>query len=55
MATGNMSDGVGHGQHGQAEGQRHPGKPDADRRERCRQHGRSASAEYQPESPEEFR
>src|SRR5262249_41307551 len=49
MASGNMADGVGHGQHRQAESQGYAEQPDSHLRERCRDHGASTATEGQPE------
>src|SRR6185312_1966191 len=55
MAAGDMADGEGHGQHRQAEGQRHADKTDTQGRKGGGQHGRTASAQYQPGCSDEFR
>ena len=55
VAAGDMADGEGHGQHGQAEGQRHAEQADADFGEGGGQHGAAATAEHQPERADEFR
>ncbi len=46
---------IGHGQHGQPEGQRHADKADAQLREGGGQNGRAASAQHQPGRADEFR
>ena len=55
MAAGNVPDGVRHREHGQAKGQGHAQQPDADVWEGSRQDGAAASAEDQPERPDELR
>jgi hypothetical protein len=40
-----MSDGVGHGQYGQAKGEGHAQQADADMRKSCGQDGAAATAE----------
>ncbi|MNN21232.1 hypothetical protein D3C81_1345440 [compost metagenome] len=54
MAARNVADGVSHGQHRQAKGQRHAGKADAKAGEGRSQHGAAATAQYQPERAEKF-
>ena len=48
MTARNMADGEGHGQHGQAEGERHADKSDTQLRESRGQHRRAAAAQHQP-------
>lgn len=55
MAARDVSDGEGHGEDGQAESQSDPEETDSDCGKGCSQHGRAASAEYEPEGSEEFR
>ena len=52
VATGDMSHGVGHGQDGQAERQRHAEKADADLGKGSGEDGRAATTEHQPERAE---
>ena len=54
MAARDMADRVGHGQHGQAEGQRHADEADAELGKGRGQHGRAAAAENQPGRADEF-
>ena len=54
VASGDVPDGVGHGQHGQTEGQCYPEQTDADLRKRRRQNRAAASPENQPERAEEL-
>ena len=54
MATGDVPDGVGHGQYGQTKRQRNANKSDAEIGERGSQNCRTAPAEYQPERAEKF-
>ena len=55
MAARDMADGEGHGQHRQAEGQRHADKADTQGRKGGGQHGRAAAAQHQPGCSDEFR
>jgi hypothetical protein len=55
VTTGNVSDGIHHGQHGEAEGQGNASESDAKRGEACGDDSCAASAEYQPESSKELR
>ena len=55
MATGNVADGVRHGQHGQTERKSDPQESDAQVGKCRRQHGAAASPENQPERSDEFR
>jgi hypothetical protein len=50
----NMADGESHGQHGEAKGQRHAEKTDAQLGVGGGQHGAAAAPKDQPESPYEF-
>ena len=52
VATGNMSDGIGHGQDGEAESQRDTEKADPDLRKGSGEDGRAATTEHQPERAE---
>jgi hypothetical protein len=49
-----LTEGIGHGQHGEAERQRDAEKADADLRKGRREHGASAAAEDQPERAQEL-
>src|SRR5262249_17281511 len=55
VATGGMSDGKSHGKNGESERQGDSGISDSDARNARGEHGRSASAEDQPESSEKLR
>ena len=55
MAAGDMSHGIGHGQHRQAERQRHADEADPKLREGRGQHGAAAAGKGKPEGSEEFR
>ncbi len=55
VAARDVPDGVGHRQHGQAEGQRDAEEADAQLGKRRRQHRAAAPAEDQPERPDELR
>lgn len=46
VAAGDVSDGEGHGEDGETEGQRHAGESYAERGESCGQDRRAASAEH---------
>jgi len=50
-----MADREGHGENRQAKRQGHASKPDAQPGECSRQDCAAATAEHQPESPDEFR
>jgi hypothetical protein len=54
VAAGDVSHGISHGQHGQAEGECDPKEPDAERWIAGREHRTSASAKGQPEGSEEL-
>ena len=49
VSAGDVADGIGHGDHGEAEGQRDADQTDADLGKRGRQHGAAATTEHQPE------
>src|SRR3954463_9462148 len=55
MAAGDMTDGEGHGQNRQAEGQGHADETDTQSRKGGGQHSRTASAQHQPGRSDEFR
>jgi len=55
VAAGNVSDGISHGEHGKAEGQRDSGELDAERGEAGSEDGRSASGKDEPESSKKLR
>ena len=46
------ADRVGHGEHGEAEGERHAGEADAELGEARGEHGAAAAAEHEPEGAE---
>ena len=54
VAAGDVADGIGHGQHRQAEGQRHAREPDAQFRKAGGEHRAAAATEHQPERAEEL-
>jgi hypothetical protein len=54
VAAGDVPDGEGHGEHGQAEGQRDPGQANADIRKGGGQYGTAATSENQPEGADAF-
>ena len=59
VAAGDVADGVGHGQHGEAEGERDADEADAEvrgppRQEARREHGAAAAAEDEPERADEL-
>ena len=55
MAPRDVTDGIGHGEDGQTEGERHPEEADTHARERRRQHRAPAAAEDEPEGADELR
>ena len=55
MAPGHMADGIRHGEHGQAEGERDPMQADAHFGKGRRQQGAAATSQHQPEGSDEFR
>src|SRR5271155_953134 len=54
VAAGDAADSVDHRQKGQAKGNRHPGKSDAELRKGRGQHRATASAEHQPKGAEKL-
>ena len=55
MATADVSDGIGHGEHREAEREGHAQEPDADIGHTGGQHSRAAPTEHQHEGAEELR
>src|SRR5262249_50068256 len=55
VAAGDMSDREGHGEHGQAKGERHSHEADAEILECRGDHRAAAAAKYEPERADEFR
>jgi hypothetical protein len=55
MPARDVADGIGHGEHRQAKGERDAHKTDAKLREASRDHGAAAPAEHQPEGAQELR
>ena len=54
VTAGNVADGIGHREHGQAEGERDANPADADIRKAGCENGTAAAAEYEPESSKGF-
>src|SRR5260221_9394711 len=55
VTAGDVTDRVSHGQDGEAKRKRDTDEPDAQRRERRRQHGAAAAPKDEPKSTDEFR
>ena len=54
VATGNVTDGVGHGEHRKAEGERNAHVTDTGGGNAASEHGCAAAAEYEPEGADRF-
>jgi hypothetical protein len=55
VATGNVTDGVSHREHGQSESEGYTQQPNPNIRKRSRKHGTAATTENQPKGPYKLR